>query len=340
MFLPWAPRPRVARSAVVRLGAALWSVAACGDGARETPRTRVGGAPAATVRAAGVEITDDGGRVVRLATPARRVISLIPSATETLVALGAADRVVGRTRYDVAPEIASRPSVGGGLDPSVEAIVGLRPDVVIGWENDKRQAVREKLTAVGVPVVSLRTDDTTDVFRNVATLGRLTGRDSAAAALQRSLRAELDEVRRSVAGRPTPSVFYVVFNDPPMTAGPQTFIGQLIGLAGGRSAFPEVRQPWPTVSMEELVRRQPDVVVLPVGEFVSNAADRLRGRAGWRELRAVRDGRVVTVPANLANRPGPHLGEAARALRAALHPELAATAARSTAAGVTERARP
>ena len=194
MFLPWAPRPRVARSAVVRLGAALWSVAACGDGARETPRTRVGGAPAATVRAAGVEITDDGGRVVRLATPARRVISLIPSATETLVALGAADRVVGRTRYDVAPEIASRPSVGGGLDPSVEAIVGLRPDVVIGWENDKRQAVR--------------------------------------------------------------------------------------------------------------------------------------------------DGRVATVPANLANRPGPHLGEAARALRAALHPELAATAARSTAAGATAGARP
>jgi iron complex transport system substrate-binding protein len=156
--------------------------------ARDAPDA-VGGAPAATVRAAGVEITDDGGRVVRLATPARRVISLIPSATETLVALGAADRVVGRTRYDVAPEIASRPSVGGGLDPSVEAIVGLRPDVVIGWENDKRQAVREKLTAVGVPVVSLRTDDTTDVFRNVATLGRLTGRDSAAAALQRSLRA-------------------------------------------------------------------------------------------------------------------------------------------------------
>jgi hypothetical protein len=113
------------------------------------------------------------------------------------------------------------PSVGGGIDPSVEAIVALRPDLVLAWENDKRRDVPNKLAALGVPVFTLRTEDTTDVFRNVANLGRLTARDSAAAALAARLRGELDAVRRSVAGRPRPSVFYVVFNDPPMTAGPE-----------------------------------------------------------------------------------------------------------------------
>jgi iron complex transport system substrate-binding protein len=175
-----------------------------------------------------------------------------------------------------------------------------------------------------VPVFTLRTEDTTDVFRNVANLGRLTARDSAAAALAARLRAELDTVRRSVTGQPRPSVFYVVFNDPPMTAGPETFIAQLIGVAGGRSTFDDVPQLWPTVAMEEIVRRRPDLVVLPVGEFRSNAVSVLRARAGWRDVPAVRAGRVVTVPANLLSRPGPNLGAAARALRAALHPELAA----------------
>jgi iron complex transport system substrate-binding protein len=252
------------------------------------------------------------------------VISLIPSATETLMALGATDRVVGRTRYDVAPELAAVASVGGGIGPSVEAIVALRPDLVLAWENDKRREVPNKLAALGVPVFSLRTEDTSDVFRNIANLGRLTARDSAATALAARLRRELDEVRRSVADQPRPRVLYVVFNDPPMTAGPGTFIGQLIGVAGGRLAFDDVRELWPTVAMEEIVRRDPDVVVLPVGEFRSNAVAALRDRAGWRDVPAVRAGRVVTVPADLLSRPGPNLGAAARALRAALHPELAA----------------
>jgi iron complex transport system substrate-binding protein len=275
-------------------------------------------------RDSAIQATDDGARTVRLAGPARRVISLIPSATETLMALGATDRLVGRTRYDVAPELAALPSVGGGIDPSVEAIVALAPDLVLAWENDERRAVPGKLAALGIPVFSLRTVDTTDVFRGIANLGRLTGRDSAATELAARMRGELDAVRRSVAGRPRPAVMYVVFNDPPMTAGPDTFIGQLIAVAGGRSVFEDERALWPTVAMEEIVRRRPDLVVLPVGEFRANAVSTLRERAGWRDVDAVRAGRIATVPANLLSRPGPNIGAAARALRAAFHPDLAA----------------
>ena len=278
---------------------------------------------AETQPVAAIEITDDAGHRIRLDAPARRVISLVSSATETLIALGATNQIVGRTRYDDAPEIAAVPSVGGGVDPSVEAIVGLHPDLVIGWSADKRQAAREKLVSLGVRVFTMRTEDTTDVFRGIANLGRLTGRDSAARTLASSIRGELDDVHRSIAGRPAPSVFYVVFNDPPMTAGPATFIAQLIGVAGGRSSFDDSKQMWPNVSMEEIVRRQPDVLVVPVGEFKTSTTNYFRVRAGWRDLRAVRTGRVVAVPANLLNRPSANIAKAARELRAALFPEFA-----------------
>ncbi len=311
------------------LRAAALAACACAAGGACTDRRAAAAQPAAPPQAAGISLRDDTGRPVHLAGPARRIISLIPSATESLVALGAADRVVGRTRYDVAPEVAGAASVGGGLDPSLETIVALHPDLVVGWANDKRQAVVEKLVALGVPVFSLKTDDTVDVFRNLASLGRLTGRDAAAAAVAAGVRREFDAVRRSVAGRPRPRVFYVVYNDPPMTAGPNTFIAQLIGLAGGQSVFPDVPQAWPTVSMEEIVRRDPDLVVVPRGarsrgEAPGAALAELRARGGWRDVGAVRRGRVVTVEENLVNRPGPHLGEAARALRAVLHPEVGA----------------
>jgi iron complex transport system substrate-binding protein len=114
-------------------------------------------------------------------------------------------------------------------------------------------------------------------------------------------------------------VFYVVYNDPPMTAGSATFLGQLISLAGGRSIFADLHQSWPTVALEEIVRRQPDVLIVPVGEFRTNTLDRFRRMPGWRDLRAVREGRIVTVPADLSSRPGPAIGEAARVLRDAIH---------------------
>jgi cobalamin transport system substrate-binding protein len=297
-------------------------------------RTAVGGIVAATIALAGcsgganasvargnIVVVDDFGDTIRLASPAKRVISLIPSATETIIALGATARIVGRTRYDVAHEVDSVPSVGGGLDPSVEAIVALHPDVVIGWSDDKRRTTRIRLAALGVPVFSLRTKDTADVFRGIGNLGKMLGRDSAATALSASIHTALDGVRRAVEGRPRRNVMFVIYPDPPMTAGPGTFIDQLIGLAGGHSVFADLRDPWPTVSMEEIVRRQPDLLIVPQGEFKANAIEQFRSRHGWSGLTAVRNGTIATVSANLTQRPGANIGEAARALQAAIHPE-------------------
>jgi iron complex transport system substrate-binding protein len=270
-----------------------------------------------------VATTDDLGRVVRFGHPVRRIISLIPSATETIVALGAADRVVGRTKYDTEAVLAAVPDIGGGIDPSIEAIVALHPDLVVTWDAEPRQRVREALDRVGIASLNIRAQDTTDLFRSIAQLGALLARGDAARALSARLRAELADVARSVAGRPRPRVFYVVFNDPPMTAGPDTFLGQLVGLAGGENIFADATQLWPTISMEEIVRRRPDVIVLPYGEMRADVLARLRELPGWRDLPAVRAGRIVRVPVDLVNRPGPEIGAAARVLRDAFHPELA-----------------
>ena len=232
----------VRRAALIAASANIASSIAC----RNSPAAD-SAASASPGSSAAIQVTDDAGQIIRLTKPAARVVSLISSATETLIAIGATHQIVGRTRYDVAPEIRSLPSVGGGIDPSIEAIVSLRPDLVISWESDRGQQIRERLSAAGIPVFILRAEDTTDIFRGIANIGRMTGHDSAGRAVARSVRATLDTIRRGVAGRPAPSVFYMVFPNPPMTAGPDTFIGQLISLAGGRSIFADDARHWPNV---------------------------------------------------------------------------------------------
>lgn len=307
---------RRTRGAFLPLLSILLLAGCGGDGASARPDPAAG--------EAGVVLTDDAGREVRLPRPAARIVSLVPSATETLLAIGAGDRLVGRTDFDTHPALGRLPSVGGGMDPSVETLAALRPDLVIGWETRGDQRTRRRLEELGIPVFAVEVDDTAAVFRAVASLGALAGRTGGADSLAAGLRRELAEVRASVAGRPRPTVFFLVWNDPPMTAGPSTFISQVLGVAGGRNVFADLAGEWPNVSLEEIVRRQPDYLVLPQGEKGgAHDLDKLRGAPGWRELRAMREGRAVAVDSELMNRPGPRLGEAARALRDALHPDAA-----------------
>ena len=282
------------------------------------------GQRAPIVKASAIVVVDDAGDTVRLASPAKRIISLIPSATETLIAIHATDRIVGKTRYDVAPEVDSLPSVGGGIDPSIEKIISLKPDLVLAWDNDKRRDLRTKLEGAGIQVYSLRTEDTADVYRGIAHLGRLTAHDTDATAITTGLRATIDSVRRAVAGRPIKRVMFVVYPDPPLTAGPHTFVDELIGVAGGESVFHDADKRWPNVSMEEIVRRAPELLIVPRGEFKANSADQFQGRSGWRDLGAVKSGAIATVPADLTQRPGPNIGNAARMLQLAIHPETVA----------------
>jgi iron complex transport system substrate-binding protein len=264
---------------------------------------------------------DADGDTVRLAYPAQRVVSLVPSATEIVAALGATPQLVGRTRYDREPALASVASVGGGIDPDLEQLTALRPDLVLLWEGTHGAAARSAIAARGIATYATPIRDTASVFSATAALGHLLGRDSAATALAARMHDELAAVRQSVAGKPTPTVLFAIWGDPPMTIGPHTFIAELIHVAGGRNAFDDATTDWPQVAMEEIVARAPAVILLSVGEDQRGGAERLMAAPGWRDLPAVRAGRVVEVPADLTNRPGPEIGTVAQLFRDAIHPE-------------------
>jgi iron complex transport system substrate-binding protein len=266
-------------------------------------------------------LVDGDGDTVRLAAPAPRVICLVPSATDLIVAMGLQSRLVGRTRYDKSPAIASVASVGGTIDPDLERVFALHPDLVLAWEGTKGTAQRQAIGAHGIPLYAVALRDSAALFKTVNDLGTMLGSDSAAVQMATSLRAQLDSVKRSVAGLPRPTVLFAIWGDPPMTIGPRTFIAELIRIAGGRNVFDDASMDWPRVTVEEIVHRSPDVVILSVGEDSTRGAEALRRAPGWRTLPAVRNGHVVGVPADLTNRPGPLFGVAARAFRDAIHPE-------------------
>jgi iron complex transport system substrate-binding protein len=266
-------------------------------------------------------LADDAGHLVRVQGPVHRVVSLVPSVTQTVVALGAGDRLVGRTEYDRDSSLAKLPLVGRGLSPSVEAIVALRPDFVVVWASDKRGDRRSQLEKAGISVYAFDVQDTTDAYRVIRVMGQVLARVPQADSLLAGIRASLQATRAQASGRSRRRVFYVVYNDPPMTTGPGTFIDQLLDIAGVENIFKDASSHWPTVSLEEVVKRDPDIVVLPVGEMSAEVGTRLKGTPGWRDLRAVKNGCVALVDADLTNRPGPDVAVAARRLETLLHDE-------------------
>jgi iron complex transport system substrate-binding protein len=300
-----------ARLRFVTLSFALFSVAAFGC-TRSAPQARTQNP---------IVVVDGDGDTVRLGGSAKRVISLVPSVTDLVVAMSLQSRLVGRTRYDKAPAIASVASVGGTIDPDLEQVFALHPDLVLAWEGTKGTAQRQAIGAHGIPLYAVALRDSAALFKTVKDLGTMLGSDSAAAQMAMALRAQLDSVRSSVSGLPRPTVLFAIWGDPPMTVGPRTFIAELIRIAGGRNIFDDASMDWPRVTVEEIVHRAPDVVILSVGEDSTRGAEALRRAPGWRTLPAVRNGHVVGVPADLTNRPGPLFGVAARAFRDAIHPE-------------------
>jgi len=265
-------------------------------------------------------VEDDQGRILILTAPPERIISLVPSSTELIVALGAAESLVARTTFDRDPALAHLPSLGGGLTPNLEAMVALRPDLVVASPDGGLQTALGRLEGMGVPLYAGASGTMEDLRRTIRNLGSLLGRTQAADSLLESMAEGFRELAGELEGVERPTVFYVVWHDPPMTTGPGTFLDFLIRSAGGENLFADAATGWPQVSLEEVVRRQPDVVVLAgEPEEVALRRARLQAAPGWRELRAVREGRVVMVEGELMNRPGPRVVEAARALAAALH---------------------
>jgi iron complex transport system substrate-binding protein len=273
--------------------------------------------PAPTLEQGALVVRDYAGREVRMARPAQRVVSLLPTVTDLMLAMGLEHRLIARTDFDTDQRLAHLPSLGGGLTPSVEWLAQVKPDLVIAWPDQGTRSLVERLASVGVPVYSARTESIADTYRVLGDLGTLLGIRQQTDSLGNSIRGALDSVRAATSTRAPAKVAYVVGLDPPMVAASATFIDELISIAGGRNIFPELRL-WPQVNLEELLQRDPDVVVIADTGSEEPVA-MLRRLPGWRELRAVRAGRVHRVSPYFFNRSGPTMPSAARELARFFH---------------------
>lgn len=276
--------------------------------------------PAATADT--LRVPDDSGDTLVLAQPADRVVSLIPAATEILFAVGAGDRVVGRTRYGTHPEAARGvPSVGEGMRPSAEAVLSRRPDAVVVYAGRGNRGSIRRFEQLGIPVLAVAHNTIPELIANIRRLGLLTGRESAADSLARSIRERLARVAEVVRGQRPVSVYYDVWSDPPRTIGAGSYLDSLIALAGGRNVFGDQSGPSPRVGLESVAERAPDVILFPRGAGSEERAPPA-DRPGWESVGAVRRGAVRRVDGELLHRLGPRLGEAAAHLAATLHPSL------------------
>ena len=298
-----AARRSVALPLVASL-VALGSMVAAG-----CTRESAGGGP-------GLAAVDDLGDTVVVGRTPRRIVSLNPATTEMLFALGAGARLVGRTHWDVYPDSARLvPDLGNGLQPNVEAVLATRPDLVVLYASEDNRAAARRFRAAGVGTVALKVDSIAEFRRAVLLLGQLVGDTARARTVADSVARTLAAVRAATAGLPRVSVFWHVWDAPLLTIGAGSYLNELVEIAGGRNVYRDLPSPSPQITLEDVVRRDPDVILAgPEG------ARRIQTDPAWRSLAAVRAGRVRLVDTAIVGRPSVRLGEAAVSLARLLHP--------------------
>ncbi len=238
---------------------------------------------------------DDTGRSVAVPDHVHRIVSLAPSLTDIVYSLGAQGDLVGITDYTDYPPQASRehPSVGAIVNPSLEKIVTLHPDIVLALPAFNGAETISGLERLNLPVFRFNTTNMSDIYRNIASVGRVLGRDREAAALIVQLHLRENILRQQSQGKPRPALLVVVAITPLITAGSSAFITEMITAAGARSVTEDVPQDWLQMNFEAVLPRKPDYIVLIQGGPVTLKA--MQQQPGWNSLEAVRLGRLITV---------------------------------------------
>jgi iron complex transport system substrate-binding protein len=266
--------------------------------------------------------TDEVGRRVQLPQHVDRVVSLAPNLTEMVFALGEGNHLAGDTDFcDYPAEATQKPHVGGPINPNMEEIVSLKPDLVLATKSINRRETVTALERVGVPVYVTDPHTVDEMVASVEHVGGVLGTEKATGGLVSDLRGRLSDLDRRLASSEIRRVLFVVWTDPLISVGRDTFIADALRRAGGKSVV-DTKVEWPHVSMEEVVRLQPEVLVFAsahAGE-TQHDIDGLRTRPGWKNLEAIQRGSVVVV-SDAINRPAPRMVDAIESLARALHPQ-------------------
>ena len=263
-------------------------------------------------------VTDEAGRKVTVPDHPHRVICLVPSVTDAIFALGSGDDVVAVSDYTTyPPEALKKPSVGSLVKPSIETILSFHPDLVVGTQIPGSSETATQLEAVGIPVYLVDPHGLAGILQSVAHLGEALNRVPQAAALNASLSRRIEAVKARTAGKPAPRVLVPVWYDPIVTIGKHAFITEIIEAAGGRSVTDDLVPDWPQVSMEAVLTRAPDALLLVRGGKVTMSA--LQNRPGWSSLRAVQEGKVYYVSSGIED-PSPVAIDALEEMAREFHP--------------------
>jgi iron complex transport system substrate-binding protein len=299
------------------LAIAVWTTACSRKAASTGPAADDGPSERANAAARSVyplEVRDDAGRVVTLRAAPRRVVSLLPSLTETLFALDVGERVIGVDDYsDYPPETSRLPKLGGITDAHLEQVVSLRPDLVLVSDLSRAVNALER-SGLAVWVGRGRTFD--DVFRVIGAVGKMMDRADEAERLSETIRAEIRTVEHRLSERERVTVYYEL-DATPYSVGPSSFIGVMLSMAGGSNVIPAGLGDFPKVNPELVIASNPSTIL---GATLQEIA----ARPGWGRIAAVQAGRVYAMSTDerhLVERPGPRLAQAVRLLARRLHPE-------------------
>jgi len=250
----------------------------------------------------------------------QRVVSLAPSVTETLFALGFGNRVVGVTTYcDYPPEARRLPKIGGFTNPSVEAIVATRPDLVIGISDSSHPVKTKELEQLGIKVALISVGSLDEILNSFKSVARMLGRPEAGDKLAQKITRQFEEVKKRVAPAPRRSTLLAVGLRPLVAVGGENFIDELITLAGGENIAGHAAQPWLNLPDEYVIAKAPQVIIQ-----AGMGSERGTSAKYWSDLKsipAVKEGRVYSYPSDKILRPGPRVGEGLEEIARLVHPE-------------------
>jgi len=265
-------------------------------------------------------VKDQTSRMVNLPENPHRLVSLAPNITEIVYALGLGDELVGDTdNCDFPPQATSKPHVGTMVNPSLERIVALKPDLALGTPEANRRETADQLERLGIPVYGVTANTLEGTLASIEDLGKVLGRAAEATRLVAEMQARIDRIENRIKGQPEPKALFVVWYRPLITIGPHTFIADVIRAAGGVPIGENLKGEWPRLTLEELLPLDPDVILFPKTESFSPSLKEFRGLPGWKDLRAVKDGRMYFVSETI-ERSGPRLVDAMEELANILHP--------------------
>ena len=269
------------------------------------------------------DVVDMLGRSVSLPDGPLRVVSLAPSLTEIVFALGRGDWLVGVTDFcDYPPEARSKPRIGGPMTPDLERVVRLRPDLVLATADGNPRETLAQLARLHIPVFAVKPEGYAGILASAEAVGRALRAEREAAALVQDIQGRVAAIRRAVAGRPRPRVLYLVWADPLIAAGPATYIHDLMEMAGGENVVRERSVPYPRLSWEEVVGAAPEVILVASHRDGPDRPSIGEAWRGWQSVPAVRSGRIIAVPGDTIHRPGPRVVEGVERLARAIHPEV------------------